>query len=111
MGDRSNKGGKRGSKTRRVEPRLFQDDRVELRSEKRKTRPKRRSWILRLLRFFAISGFWVGLAGALAFAFIWFSLDQRGLLQIPKREPGIMILANDGTLLAQEGSFFGDAAK
>ena len=111
MGDRSNKGGKRGNKTRRVEPRLFQDDRVELRSEKRKTRPKRYSWGWRLLKFFAISGFWVGLAGALAFAFIWFSLDQRGLLQIPKRQPGIMILANDGTSLAQEGSFFGDAAK
>ncbi|MEP6827782.1 MAG: transglycosylase domain-containing protein, partial [Aestuariivirga sp.] len=111
MGDRSNKGGKRGSKTRRVEPRLFQDDRVELRSEKRKSRPKRQSWGWRLLKFFAISGFWLGLAGALAFAFIWFSLDQRGLLQIPKREPGIMILANDGTSLAQEGSFFGDAAK
>ena len=111
MGDRSNKGGKRGNKTRRVEPRLFQDDKVELRSEKRKSRQKRRSWVWRLLKFFAVAGFWAGLAGALAFAFIWFSLDQRGLLQIPKREPGIMILANDGTSLAQEGSFFGDAAK
>ena len=111
MGDKNNRGRKRGYGTRRVEPRLFQDDRVELKSEKRKSRPKRRSWVWRLLKFFAVAGFWAGLAGALAFAFIWFSLDQRGLLQIPKREPGIMILANDGTSLAQEGSFFGDAAK
>ena len=111
MGDRSNRGGKRGRGTRRIEPRLFQDEGEALRSEKRRPRPKRRSWLWRLIGFFLVAGFWVGLAGVLAFAFIWFSLDQRGLLQIPKREPGIMILANDGTSLAQEGSFFGDAAK
>jgi len=50
-------------------------------------------------------------ATALAFTYIWFSLDQRGLLQIPQREPGAMIVANNGSVLAEEGAFFGDAAK
>ncbi len=111
MGDKKNRGGKRGQGTRRIEPRLFRSEGPILRPEKRKYGAKRRSWFWRLAGFVVVAGFWAGLAGVLAFAFIWFSLDQRGLLQIPKREPGIMILANDGTSLAQEGSFFGDAAK
>ncbi len=111
MGDKKNRGGKRGQGTRRIEPRLFRSEGPILRPEKRKYGAKRRSWFWRLAGFVVVAGFWAGLAAVLAFAFIWFSLDQRGLLQIPKREPGIMILANDGTSLAQEGSFFGDAAK
>ena len=111
MGDKNNSAGKRGRNTRRIEPRLFQDNGDDLRPSKRKSRPQRRTWLWRIMGFLLLTGFWATLAGALAFAFIWFSLDQRGLLQIPKREPGIMILANDGTSLAQEGSFFGDATK
>ena len=111
MGDKKNSDGKRGRSSRRIEPRLFQDNGEVLRAAKRKSRPQRRTWLWRIMGFLLLTGFWATLAGALAFAFIWFSLDQRGLLQIPKREPGIMILANDGTSLAQEGSFFGDAAK
>ncbi len=111
MGDKNTRGGKRAQAKRKIEPRLFKDESQALRSEKRKSRPKRQSWFWRFTAFFLVTGFWTGLVGILAFAFIWFSLDQRGLLQIPKREPGIMILANDGTPLAQEGSFFGDAAR
>ncbi len=112
MGVGSKGRGKGGKKGRRVEPRLFDDDdSPELRAPERRGKRKRRSLLRRLIAFFAVAGFWTVLAGAVAVGFIWFSLDQRGLLQIPRREPGIMILANDGSSLAQEGSFFGDAAK
>jgi penicillin-binding protein 1A len=36
------------------------------------------------------------------------SLDRQGMLQIPEAKPGIMMLADDGTMLSQRGSFFGD---
>ncbi len=45
------------------------------------------------------------------FGYIWYSLDQNGLLKIPDREPGIMILASDGSVLAEQGSFNGDEAR
>ncbi len=110
MGFFSKKKKKRGKNIRKVEPRLFADDRPDP-GPQRKAALKPRSWLWRLFGFFLVAGFWSAVAGGLAFAYIWFSLDQRGLLQIPKREPGIMILANDGSVLAEEGSFFGDAAK
>ena len=100
----------KGQKGReRREPRLFSDD--DDPGERRRGQSRRRSLWWRLTKFFAIVGFWGVVVGALGFGYIWFTLDQRGLLQIPVREPGEMILANDGTVLAQEGSFFGDAAR
>ena len=45
------------------------------------------------------------------FAALWVSLDQMGLFQIPGREPGVMILASDGSELAEQGTFFGDAVR
>jgi penicillin-binding protein 1A len=42
------------------------------------------------------------------FGYIWFTLDKQGLLRIPERDPGIMILASDGSVLAEQGSFYGD---
>jgi len=111
MGLFSNKPSKRRGKTRKVEPRLFADNGEPLRGSERRPAKKRRSWFWRLFGFFLVAGFWTAIAGALTFTYIWFSLNQRGLLQIPKREPGVMILANNGTPLAEEGAFFGDAAK
>jgi penicillin-binding protein 1A len=52
--------------------------------------------------------FWGVFAGAVGFGYLWMSLDQKGLFQIPAREPGIMVLAADGTVLAERGAFFGD---
>ncbi|WP_196504804.1 transglycosylase domain-containing protein [Aestuariivirga litoralis] len=113
---KKSKGRGRGRKS---EPRLFEEDEEDEGDElqaptRRKTKSpdkKRRSWFWRLIGFFLVAGFWGAVAGALAFTYIWFSLDQRGLLQIPQREPGAMILANNGSVLAEEGAFFGDAAK
>ena len=105
------KGGNRG---RRVEPRLFGDDEAGLSlrgSGQRGPKSPGSRWKWRLFKFAVTFGFWSFVAGVIGFSYIWFSLDQRGLLQIPKRESGIMMLASNGTVLAQEGAFFGDAAK
>jgi len=110
MGLFSKKSSKRG-KAKRSEPRLFADDDIELGSPQRRApKKRRRSWFWRLLGFFLVAGFWGAVAGGLLFTYVWFSLDQRGLLQIPQREPGVMVLANNGSVLAEQGAFFGDAA-
>src|SRR5476649_1538092 len=114
MAKSSKRNGKTGNKTRRVEPRLFDDDDegVSLKGPGRRN-PKTtgRSWKWRLFKVAATFGFWSFAIAVVGFTYIWFSLDQRGLFQIPKREPGIMMLASNGSVLAQEGAFFGDAAK
>ena len=45
------------------------------------------------------------------FGYVWFSLSQKGLLQIPELQPGIMLLAEDGTVLSEQGAFFGDQVR
>jgi penicillin-binding protein 1A len=95
----------------RAEPRLFSSSNQELRNpEIRKTYKRKRPLLGRLISFIFVLGFWGTVAAGLAFGYIWFSLDQRGLLQIPERQPGMMILASDGTVLSEQGSFYGDAA-
>ncbi len=94
----------------RNEPQLFAET-YRGRVPEAKRINRKRSLLWRLIGFFFILGFWGAVAGALAFAYIWFSLDARGLLQIPEREPGIMMLASDGTVLSEQGAFFGDAAR
>ena len=101
--------GKKQKAASRREPRLFSDDEDDAPRGARRGRKSPLWW--RLTKFFGVLGFWAVVAGALGLGYIWFTLDQRGLLQIPERQPGEMILANDGTVLAQEGSFFGDAAR
>jgi penicillin-binding protein 1A len=110
MGLFSGKSPKRGQR-RRAEPRLFAGDEEEINPpERRAPKKRRRSWTMRLFSFFLVAGFWGALASGLLFTYVWFSLDQRGLLHIPQREPGIMVLANNGSVLAEQGAFFGDAA-
>ena len=55
--------------------------------------------------------FSVPLGLAAVFGYIWFTLNQQGLLKIPERDPGIMILASDGSVLAEQGSFNGDEVR
>ena len=77
----------------------------------REPRRRRRSFLLAVIRFgvtLAIIGC-LGLAGL--FGYIWSGLDKQGLLKIPDRDPGIMILANDGSVLAEQGSFNGDEVR
>jgi penicillin-binding protein 1A len=101
-------GGKKKQKARgRSEPRLFEE---APRGRGKPPPPKKRRgfmrWLFKLL--FAL-GFWGSVVAAGLFAITWYSLDQKGLFQIPEREPGIMILASDGSEIAEQGTFFGDA--
>lgn len=97
----------------RIEPRLSADRRLPNHHERRPlTKKRRRRWRFGGLLSFALKGTLLGLvAGAMGFAYIWMSLDKQGLLKIPDREPGIMLLAADGSVLAQQGSFYGDEAR
>jgi len=111
--------GKKGQGRQREEPQLF--------TGKAKARAKgpgsgsqpagaprarrRRSFLWPIIRFgitLAVIGC-IGLAGL--FGYVWMTLDKQGLLQIPDRDPGIMILANDGSVLAEHGSFNGDEVR
>jgi penicillin-binding protein 1A len=102
-------GGKKKQKGRqRAEPQLFDDARARSRTVVKKRKP-RRGFFRWLFKAFFVVGFWGAVAGMAAFAFTWFTLQQQGLFQIPEREPGIMILASDGSEIAEQGTFFGDA--
>ena len=45
------------------------------------------------------------------FGYVLLDLQGKGLLRIPEREPGIMVLATDGSMLALEGAFYGDEVR
>lgn len=77
-------------------------------AREREPRRRRHSVLSYLLRLVFTLAF-VGLLGlAAVFGYVWFSLDRQGLLKIPEQEPGILILAADGSTLAEQGSFNGD---
>lgn len=103
-------GGKKKPKGKgRAEPRLFADAPPPRgRTAKNPPKPPRRffRWLFKMFFVFA---FWGSVAAAGLFAVTWFSLDQKGLFQVPQREPGIMLLASDGSEIAEQGTFFGDA--
>src|SRR5438132_799418 len=98
--------GRKPSRRERREPQLFAGERPSRRASARSTR-RRSSIVLKLASLmFRLTVLAVVVAG-LAFAYVWKSLDQRGLFQIPEREPGMMLLAADGSILAERGAFFG----
>ena len=104
-------GGRKNKRQKvRNEPQLFADT-YRGRAPEAKRVKRKRSLLGRLISIFFVLGFWGAVAGGLGFAYIWFSLDARGLLKIPEREPGIMMLAVDGTVLSEQGAFFGDTAR
>ena len=103
---------KRGRSKQQIEPQLFSGGSKGRNggqpAGRAPVRRKRRSVLWALFRF-GFSLAFVGAAGLAAlFGYIWFTLDQQGLLKIPERDPGIMILASDGSVLAEQGSFNGD---
>ena len=56
-------------------------------------------------------GLWAMVAVFATTGYLFFNLDKKGLFNIPEREPGIMLLASDGSVLAERGAFFGDAVR
>ena len=106
--------GRSGHGKQRVEPQLFtgkgrEKDKGKVPS--REPRRRRRSFLWPIVRF----GVTLAVVGAIGlgaiFGYIWMTLDKQGLLKIPERDPGIMILANDGSVLAEQGSFNGDEVR
>jgi penicillin-binding protein 1A len=97
----------------RREPRLYKDEPEEdLRAPSRRAlskKKKRRGFFRWLFSLFLALSFWGAVAGALAFGVLWYTLQAGGLFKIPDREPGIMVLADDGSEIAEQGTFFGDA--
>jgi penicillin-binding protein 1A len=102
--------GRTSSRRERREPRLFADARPLKHAPQRRTR-RRPSILLRATAFLFRMGVFALVIAGLAFGYVWMSLDQKGLFQIPEREPGIMLLAADGSILSERGAFFGDEAR
>jgi penicillin-binding protein 1A len=103
-------GKKKNPRDTRREPQLF--ERGNTRGSKLKKQPRRRRSFLGWLFRFAFKTAILGtIVVALGLGYVWFSLAQKGLLQIPEQEPGIMLLAADGTVLSEQGAFFGDQVR
>ena len=95
-------------KVQRKEPKLFAAPSRAPSRERSKPRRSMSRWIIgKLLKM----GFYTSIIVAAVIGFAWFTLDQKGLFKIPEREPGIMILASDGSVLAEKGAFYGDEAR
>ena len=104
-------GRKRNSRNERREPQLF-ERRKGRASEGSQRQTRRRRSFLGWLFSFAIKSAILGtIALAVTFGYVWLSLNQKGLLQIPEQQPGIMLLAEDGSVLSEQGSFFGDQVR
>lgn len=96
----------------RSEPQLFADAGQRRSAPRKGPAPRgRRSLLGRLVSLSVTLALFGVLAFALAFGWTWHSLNGKGLLHIPEREPGIMMLAADGSVLAEQGAFLGDAVK
>ncbi len=99
----------RKSKGSRKEPQLFAD-RARTSAARERSSPRRSIfwWLFRKL--FKL-GVYATIALGIVLGYAWFTLAQKGLFNIPEREPGIMMLASDGSVLAEQGSFYGDETR
>jgi penicillin-binding protein 1A len=99
---------RRGRGDGRTEPQLFSD---RHRSKNRGGQGRRKPFLFRFMAWSVMLALWglIGLAGLTAY--VWFSLDQQGLFQIPQREPGMILLASNGEVIAERGTFFGDEVR
>ena len=99
----------RGRGSSRREPKLYEVDRPHNAWQANRAKPKRRGFFRWLFSLCWALLFWSGVAAATAFGLVWFTLSQNDLFKIPEREPGILLLASDGSEIAEQGTFFGDA--
>ncbi len=75
------------------------------------SRRRRRPFVFRLLGWVMTLAVWGIIAFTAATAYVFLTLDSKGLFRIPEREPGIMLVSADGQVIAERGSFFGDEAR
>ena len=76
-----------------------------------RTARRKRPLVFRLISWGMMLGLWALLAVFATTGYLFVNLDKQGLFNIPEREPGIMLLAADGSVLAERGAFFGDAVR
>jgi penicillin-binding protein 1A len=98
---------KRARGSGRSEPQLF----AEHRKPPQRSEARRRPWTFRLLAWGVMLCLWGLIALAGLTAYVWFSLDQQGLFKVPEREPGMILLAANGEVIAERGTFFGDEVR
>jgi penicillin-binding protein 1A len=91
----------------RVEPQLFADRRARASLRHKRRRPL----VFRLIGWAVTLAVWGIIALAGLTAYVWFSLDNQSLFRIPEREPGMIVLAANGDVLAERGAFFGDEVR
>ena len=94
----------------RREPSLFADS-AEKAAPARQRRQRRWSFTGFLMRAMIKLGLLGAVVAALVIGFVWVTLDQKGLFKVPERAPGIMVVASDGSVLAEQGAFFGDEVR
>ena len=96
----------------RAEPKLFADRRSSWRRDRRAPEPRAsRPAIFTVLSWIMTLGLWGTLVAVAVVGYAFLSLDKQGLFKIPEREPGMIVLADDGNVLAERGSFFGDEVR
>ena len=76
-------------------------------AKKRRSRP----FIFTLLSWGMTLALWGVIVMAATTAYVFINLEDKGLFNIPERKPGMMMLARDGTVITERGSFYGDAAR
>lgn len=104
-------GRKKKLRIERREPQLFGRPPKRAAKEKHRVGRRRRSILGWLFRFAFKSAIYGSIVLAIGFGYVWYSLSQRGLFELPAEKPGVMLLAADGTLLSEQGSFFGDQVR
>ena len=103
-------GGKKSGRGRtRVEPRFVPAAKPSRNGKAAKPgKPRRRTLFGFLIKYTVLLAFWGVVGLGAVFGYIWYTLNESGVLAIPERDPGVMILASDGLPLAEQGSFHGD---
>jgi len=98
----------------RKEPVLDPPQKKKPAKKSRKTsRQKKRArpFIFTLVSWTMTLGLWGVIVMAATTAYVFINLEEKDLFNIPEREPGMMMLARDGSVITERGSFYGDAAK
>ena len=96
----------------RAEPKLFADRKSSWRRDRRAHEPRAsRPVVFTVLSWIMTLGLWGTLVAVAVVGYAFLSLDKQGLFKIPEREPGMIVLAADGKVLAERGTFFGDEVR
>ena len=77
-------------------------------AKKRAARKPKRSFLRRTAYWLVVLCLWVGIAGAGAGAYIIMSVSDADLYKLPEKERGIIVLAENGEVVASRGAFQGD---